>query len=224
MQEKYRGVTRFIIIQPTPFCNINCRYCYLPYRSSKERLTMQTLARICELLFSSPFITEYLQITWHAGEPMVLPISFYENAFRVIEDYNVHHIRIVHNFQTNGTLITQEWCEFIKRHQMTIGVSLDGPQHFHDINRLDKTGQGTFERALRGVRLLLVNGITPPIIMVLTKDALANPQEILSFFQQEGLTHVGFNAEEVEGVNRRSSLETEEDITQFQRFFEQAFQ
>src|SRR5215470_14476096 len=110
--------TELAVIQATPFCNINCRYCYLPNRLSIKRMDNKTLARIFEVLFSSSFLSDHVSIVWHAGEPLVLPIAFYEQAFQIAAQFNRHRVHITHCFQTNGTLINQTWCDFIKHYNV----------------------------------------------------------------------------------------------------------
>src|SRR5579864_2874902 len=128
-------------------------------------------------------------------------------------------IHVTHCFQTNGTLINQEWCDFIKRHDVHVGVSLDGPRHVHDAHRVDRAGKGTFPRTLHGLKLLQQNNIDASIIMVLTRYALAYPDEVWQFFIEHGLTHLAFNVEEIEGVHTASSLTTSDTVPQFKRFF-----
>src|SRR5579859_4349679 len=219
MLDSARTRTALVVIQATPFCNVNCRYCYLPHRSSTKRITDQTLSRTFEWLFSEPKLSDPVTIVWHAGEPLVLPIAFYENAFRTAEQCNTQRVRVVHCFQTNGTLINQQCCDFIRHHQVKIGVSIDGPQHIHDAQRVDRTGQGTFDRALRGIKLLQQNSIQPSIISVLTQYALSYPDEVWQFFREHQLTHLAFNVEEIEGVHTQSSLATTESFTRYKRFF-----
>lgn len=210
--------TQLVVIQPTPFCNINCRYCYLPDRSLPGRMSLQTLARIFEALFSSSRLADDVTIVWHAGEPMVVPLDFYERAFQLMEQFNKQRVRVVTAFQTNGTLITQAWCDFIKRQQVKVSVSLDGPQHMHDRERVDRSGKGTFERTMKGIDLLLANGINPSIIMVLTEYALDYADDIWQFFADHHLTRLAFNVEEINGANTRSSLDVNRDIDRYKRF------
>jgi uncharacterized protein len=211
--------TKLVVIQPTPFCNIHCRYCYLSHRSSTKRISLETLNLISRQLFSSPFISDAISIVWHAGEPLVLPVSFYRQAFQHIQQYNVNNIQVKHSFQTNATLITKEWCDFFKEQGIQVGVSLDGPQHMHDANRIDRAGRGTFERTMHGVKLLQENGIKFSAIMVITKDSIECPEEIWRFIAAIHPTRVGFNVEESEGINIRSSLHTEGAIEQYKKFF-----
>jgi uncharacterized protein len=210
--------TQLVIIQPTPFCNINCRYCYLPNRSLPGRMSLRTLSRVFEALFSSSLLVDEITIVWHAGEPMVVPRDFYECAFQLIEQFNTQGVHVVTAFQTNGTLITQEWCDFIKQRQVKVSVSLDGPQHMHDRERVDRTGKGTFERTIRGIDLLLANGITPSIIMVLTEYALDYPDDIWQFFTDHHLTRLALNIEEINGANIWSSLDVKRDINRYKKF------
>ncbi len=219
MRNSIKGKTELVVIQATPFCNINCHYCYLPHRLSTKRMDNQTLLRIFEILFSSSLLSDHISIVWHAGEPLVLPISFYEKAFQIAEQFNTRGIHVTHCLQTNGTLINQAWCDFIKSHNVHVGLSLDGPRHIHDAYRVDRTGRGTFDRALHGLNLLQQNDIHPSIIMVLTRYALAYPDEIWQFFAEHRLTQLAFNIEEIEGVHTSSSLKASDTLTQYKRFF-----
>lgn len=211
--------TQLVVIQPTSFCNINCRYCYLPHRATSRRISAETLSRIFETLFTSPFVDDELLFLWHAGEPLTLPIRFYEQAFALQRQWNTRSVRISNAFQTNGVLLTDAWCQFIKTHDVHLGVSIDGPQQIHDANRVDKAGRGTFERVQRGLSLLRTHGIDYTVISVVTKDAIDHPDEFWQCFAELRPVRLGLNPEEVEGVNRRSSLETEEDIRRYRGFF-----
>ena len=125
--------TALLVIQPTPFCNIDCAYCYLPHRSSKQRMSLEVAENIFERLFRFPTIRESVDLVWHAGEPLVLPISYYEEMFTLIQRLAGPHLKINHAFQTNATLITDDWCELIKKWDVNLGLSIDGPEEFHDL-------------------------------------------------------------------------------------------
>src|SRR5579859_4658145 len=108
--------TRLVVIQPTSFCNINCRYCYLSSlaRSLPRRIKPETLERIFQVFFTSSFVADEILFVWHAGEPLVLPIGFYERAFQFQQHWNLKHIKVSNAIQTNATLITQKWCQFFR--------------------------------------------------------------------------------------------------------------
>jgi uncharacterized protein len=188
-----------LVIQPTPFCNIDCRYCYLPDRNSKAVVAPETLTNLFSQVFASGWVDGALSVVWHAGEPMVLPIAFYRNAFRTIDRLKPEGLPILHSFQTNGTLIDDRWCEFLAEENVNIGVSIDGPQRLHDRNRLTRSGRGTFDKTIAGIRLLRRHGVPFHVISVLSADSMARAQEMFDFYIEEGIEQVCFNVEESEG-------------------------
>jgi uncharacterized protein len=168
------------------------------------------------MLFS-PRIIEMI-ILWHSGEPMILPISFYEQAFQLVNKFNTRGVKVVHSIQTNDTLITQSWCDFIKQHHVQIGVSLDGPAHIHNLNRIDRAGNGTFERTMQGINLLQKNDIHPAILVVLTKYSLNFPDAIWQFLIEHNFTNLAFLPEEVLVANKQSTLKTEKELLLYKKF------
>jgi uncharacterized protein len=188
-----------LVVQPTPFCNIDCRYCYLPDRNRKAVVARETLVNLFSQLFASGWVRDCLSVVWHAGEPMVLPISFYRDAFRMIDRLTPADLTVTHSFQTNGTLIDEAWCAFFAEEQLGIGVSIDGPKHFHDRSRLTRSGGGTFDKTIAGIRLLRRNRIPFHVISVLSTASMAAAREMFDFYVDEGIEEVCFNVEESEG-------------------------
>lgn len=156
---------------------------------------------------------------WHAGEPLILPVSFYKEAFELQQKWNTQKIHITNSFQTNATLIDQAWCDFFKDYNVRVGVSLDGPEPIHNANRVDRAGRGSFQKAMCGVELLRENDINYGIIAVITKESLQHPDAIWEFFTKLRPARLGFNPEEISGANLRSSLQTFEMIEQYRAFF-----
>ena len=115
-------------------------------------MSLETINRIFSDLFSSGWVGPELMIAWHVGEPLVLPIQYYSNAFRAIELLTPGHTRVQHTIQTNGTLIDDEWCAFFKTHNVNLGVSVDGPEHVHNANRVTRSGKDTFAQTIGGIR------------------------------------------------------------------------
>src|SRR6266849_1472513 len=190
---------QLLVVQPTPFCNIDCRYCYLPDRTNKAVVAEATLTNLFSQVFASGWVRDVVTIVWHAGEPMVLPIDFYRKAFRLIDGLKPPDLAVTHSFQTNGTLIDDAWCEFVAAEQVSVGVSVDGPQPLHDINRRTRSGRGTFERTIAGIRRLRRHGVPFHVISVLSPESLAAPREMFEFYVDEGIERVCFNVEESEG-------------------------
>ncbi len=188
-----------LVVQPTPFCNIDCRYCYLPDRNSKAVVARETLSNLFSQVFASGWVGECLSVVWHAGEPMVLPIAFYRNAFQLIDQLKPANLTVAHSFQTNGTSIDEAWCAFFAEMHVNLGVSIDGPRQFHDRNRLTRSGKGTFDRTIAGIRLLRRREVPFHVISVLSAASMAAPQEMFDFYVEEGIEQVCFNVEESEG-------------------------
>jgi uncharacterized protein len=190
-----------LVVQPTPFCNINCRYCYLPQRDVTSVIEQSTVTTLFEKVFASGWTGEGLTVIWHAGEPLVVPVSFYESAFAAIEKMRPTALQLRHSFQTNGMLITSKWCDLFKKWDVGVGVSIDGPKHLHDAHRVTRSGRGTFDKTLAGIRLLKREQVPFHIISVLSQPALNSPREMLDFFLSEGIEDVCFNVEESEGAH-----------------------
>jgi uncharacterized protein len=188
-----------LVIQPTPFCNIDCRYCYLPDRNTKAVVAPATLSNLFSQVFTSGWVRDCLSVVWHAGEPLVLPIGFYRNAFRLVDALKSTDVQVTHSFQTNGTLIGEEWCKFFIEERVNLGVSIDGPKHLHDRNRLTRSGRGTFDKTIAGIRLLRRHQVPFHVISVLSMESMLLPQEMFNFYIEEGIQGVCFNVEESEG-------------------------
>ena len=197
---------QLLVVQPTPFCNIDCRYCYLPDRTNKAVVADATLKNLFSQVFASGWAKEGLSVVWHAGEPLVLPVAFYRRAFALIDELKPAGLSVTHSFQTNGTLIDDAWCDFLGEANVSVGVSIDGPQRLHDKNRVTRSGRGTFDKTIAGVRLLRRRGVPFHVISVLTAESLAAPGEIFDFYLAEGIEHVCFNVEESEGDHRSEAF------------------
>lgn len=221
IEQQYVGL---LIIQSTPFCNINCRYCYLPDRNSHHLATEEVLEATFRTVFSSGKIGPRITVVWHAGEPLVAPISFYERALEIAEENKPAGTEIKHCIQTNGMLIDEAWCAFFARSGISVGVSIDGPKVFHDANRLTRAGAGTFDTVMRAIRLLQDHGIGFNVISVIGKDALYFPDELFAFYEETGITNVALNIEEIEGANVRTSLDGPDTDRLFRQFIRRIFE
>ena len=118
-----------VVVQPTPFCNINCSYCYLPQRTDKTMMPQSTVRDAIRAGVRRPAgRAEELTVIWHAGEPLVVPPAFYEGAFQTIAALRPGSVRVRHSMQTNGMLMSTEWCDLFKSWHVGVGVSIDGPR------------------------------------------------------------------------------------------------
>jgi len=200
-----------VVLQPTAFCNINCSYCYLPDRDNKHVLAQSTVTRLFTELFNSGWTAPQLTVVWHAGEPLVVPVAFYREAFAIIEQLRPPSVTVAHAFQTNGMLIDDAWCALFRDWKVGVGVSLDGPRDLHDANRKTRSGAGTFDRTIAGIRRLQAEKLPFHVISVLSSASLDDPDGLLAFYLEQGIDHVCFNVEESEG-SHASQLFAGEDL------------
>jgi uncharacterized protein len=209
-----------LVIQPTPFCNIACTYCYLPHRGDRSVMSDKTLGMVFERVFATRWLGPALSVIWHAGEPLVLPVAYYRDAFDRIERWRPRALNLRHSIQTNGMLITSEWCELIRQHNVGIGVSLDGPRCLHDLHRRTRSGGGTFDRTMAGIHQLRQHGVDFHVITVLSNDSLEDPDGLVDFYISEGIDQVCFNVEESEGDHRSGLFATPDLRRRFRDFLD----
>lgn len=195
------------VLQPTSYCNLNCTYCYLPGRQSRNVMTDSVLNEALKKILQSPLTSSELILLWHAGEPLAAGVEFYRNANRRIAQYRPPQMRLVQSVQTNGTLIDDSWCELFAEHQFHVGVSLDGPEFLHDRHRRNWADRGTFRRTMAGIERLSSYGIQFGVLAVVTQDTLEHADTIYDFFKSVGASSVAFNVEEVENAHTTSTFE-----------------
>lgn len=222
------GPLRLLVVQPTPFCNLDCDYCYLPSRDDRSRLSLEILEAALERVLESPYLDGGFTLLWHAGEPLTVPIAFYDAATaciqRLLERHGLPPETIVQSLQTNATVIDGAWCDCFQRNGIHVGVSMDGPAFLHDAHRVTRTGRPTHGAVMRGIDWLQRRGVPFDVICVLTGDALDHADAIYNFFADHGIVNVGFNMEETEGENAVSSLERPDGERRYRQFMERFWQ
>ena len=191
-------IVSIVVLQPTAFCNINCSYCYLPDRNNKHVLAQSTVTRLFTELFASGWTAPQLTVIWHAGEPLVVPSPSIARPSPPSSGC-ARRRSMRHAFQTNGMLIDADWCALFRDWKVGVGVSLDGPRELHDANRKTRTGAGTFDKTIAGIRMLQAEQLPFHVISVLSANSLDDPDGLLAFYVSEGIDHVCFNVEESEG-------------------------
>jgi len=212
-----------LVLQPSPFCNLDCRYCYLPNRTDRRRMSMDGLEAALRKVVASRLLGPRLSVVWHAGEPMAVPREWYEEAFALVARH-LAEVHVEHHFQTNAMGMDDAWCRFFRRHDVQIGVSVDGPAFLHDRHRRTRDGKGTHARVMRSIGRLKAAGIGFHVIAVLTRDSLDHPDAIYDFFAGLGARQVGFNVEEIELDNPRSTLAQDGTEAALVRFWRRLLQ
>ena len=210
---------QLIVIQPTPFCNMRCRYCYLPDRDSHVKMSDAVLQAILESIEHSDLVSENPTIVWHAGEPLTVGKAFFRHALEATRQISLRGRKAIsHRVQTNGVLLDDSWLDLFQSHNVKLGLSIDGPAKLHDLHRHTRRGGGTHERVMKAVRLLHARRYPFSAIMVITQDALDQADEVFDYFVSAEIPLVGLNVEELESANAASTLrgpDVERDLHHF---------
>jgi uncharacterized protein len=181
-------------------------------------------AKAVKYVYDSGVANKMLTLSWHAGEPMAVGLAFYEEAVELIENIVPKGNKLIHTIQTNATYINNSWCSFLIKKDFRVSVSLDGPEFLHNQHRITKSGKGTFQLVMKGVECLKRKNIPFRVITVLTKESLNYPDELYDFFENLGIVSLGFNIEEQEGANFKSSAKEEGFLANYEIFLRRIFQ
>lgn len=168
-------------------------------------------------LLKSGLLKKSVTSCWHAGEPLVMPYDFYKSCFEVAGSFENENLKIGQNIQTNAILVNDKLCELFKEFKVRIGVSLDGPDFVHDVKRKFRNGKGSHAATMKGVKRLKNHAVETSVICVLSAESLNYPDEIYYHFLDNELFRIGFNIEEEEGTNLKSSIESNH-IEKYKRF------
>ena len=172
----------YVMLKP-----VACQYCYylekeLLYPNNKRSwMSEETLETFIQQYFLAQ-TQPYVSFTWHGGEPLLRPISFYKKALKLQQKYG-KGFYIENSLQTNGTLLTDEWCRFFKENNVFIGLSIDGPATVHDAYRQTLSGKGSFQKVLNGIRLLNKHGVEWNAMAVVNAQNVKNAATFYNFFK-----------------------------------------
>ena len=177
-------------------CNLACKYCYYLEKSNLYADNPQEVMSD-ELL--EVFIRDYIAaqtmpqvlFTWHGGETLMRPLSFYKKVIELERKYA--NGRTIDNcIQTNGTLLTDEWCRFFKENNWLVGLSIDGPQEFHDEYRRNRAGRPSFRQVMHGINLLNRHGVEWNALAVVNDFNADYPLDFYHFFKEIGCHYIQF--------------------------------
>ncbi len=180
-----------------PICNLDCTYCYylekenLYPRSGRDfRMHDDVLENyIRQFIQTQPIDT--VHFAWQGGEPTLLGVAFFERVIELQKQY-ANGKTIENEFQTNGTLLDDDWGEFFARNKFLVGLSIDGPEELHDVYRVDKGGQPTFARVMRGLGFLKKHGVEFNTLTVINRENSYRPNEVYRFLKQVGSKYLQF--------------------------------
>ena len=187
----------YVMLKPAgAHCNLACKYCYY-LEKNKLYPTAQRHLMSDEML--EQFTREYIEaqtmnqvlFTWHGGEPLLRSIDFYRKALSLQQKYAGGR-RIDNVIQTNGTLLTNEWCEFFAQNHWLVGISIDGPQPDHDHYRLTAAGKPSWKKVMQGIKLLKKHGVEWNAMAVVNAYNANHPMEFYRFFKENGCQFLQF--------------------------------
>ena len=187
----------YVMLKPAgAHCNLACKYCYY-LEKNKLYPTAQRHLMSNEML--EQFTREYIEaqtmsqvlFTWHGGEPLLRSIDFYRKALSLQQKYAGGR-RIDNVIQTNGTLLTDEWCEFFAQNHWLVGISIDGPQPYHDHYRLTAAGKPSWKKVMQGIKLLKKHGVEWNAMAVVNAYNANHPLEFYRFFKENGCQFLQF--------------------------------
>lgn len=186
-----------ILSKPTgPICNLDCSYCF--YLEKEGLYDAQEHWAMRQPVLES-YIRQYIEaqpgdevnFAWQGGEPTLLGVEFFRNAFEVQERYAGG--KKIHNaMQTNGVLLDDAWCEFLADKKVLVGISIDGPRGLHDAYRVDKGGNGSFARVVRGIDHLKKHGVEFNTLTTVHSGNQDHPVEVYRFLKELGSRYLQF--------------------------------
>lgn len=172
-----------LIIKSTRQCNLRCSYCH-DWRSRKDVMPFPVLATLTAKALGPE--NRRVEFIWHGGEPLLLGRDYYLKALRLQQEFRQEGQTIRNSLQTNGTLLDERWCELFKQFGFSIGISLDGPEEIHNLNRSYASGKGSYANVRNAIELLKNQDIPFGVLMVLNHKALQiGPERLFDFFINE---------------------------------------
>ncbi len=179
-----------LLSKPTgAVCNLDCKYCFflskeMLYPGSRFRMADDMLETyIRQLLESQP--GPEIAVAWQGGEPTLMGLDFFKRSIELVERHRRPAQRVAYTLQTNGTKIDDAWAAFFAEHKFLIGLSVDGPRHLHDMYRVDKGGQGSFDQVMEGWRALAARNVDVNILCTVHNANGDHPLEVYTFFRDE---------------------------------------
>ncbi len=179
-----------VLIKPSSsMCNMSCEYCF--YRDEAQKRSQNSFGFMTEQTLKNVIRKTILQAegmisyAYQGGEPTLRGLSFFKKAIAYQKQYNKKHIRVHNALQTNGYLIDEEWCQFLKENHFLVGLSIDGIPETHDYYRKDKAGGDTFSRINYASKLMDQYVIDYNILTVVTPQIASNIQKIYEFYKKK---------------------------------------
>lgn len=178
-------------------CNLRCTYCYYLgkkglYPEKKQFLMSDEVLEKYIIQHIEASTENIISFSWHGGEPLLAGIDFFRKVTALQLKYKPAGRVIKNGIQTNGTLLDEKWCDFLAKEDFTVGISIDGPEHLHNLCRVGNDDSATFKRVLRGYQLLQKRKIQTEILCVVNSINVKQPFALYDFFRELGAKYITF--------------------------------
>ncbi|MCM0673894.1 radical SAM protein [Micromonospora phytophila] len=201
------AVPSYVVMQPTTLCNLDCAYCYLPFRAADRRMSVSVAEAVAASV--NPWAAAgRFSVVWHGGEPLA---AGREHLAALLAPFGPE---VEHHVQTNATLVDDAWCAFFAEHGVRVSVSVDGPRERNG-ERVTRAGRPAYDRILRGVAALRRHGLPFSALAVVGRPEPGLATELYDYFLDLGCDVLGINIEETEGVNTRDNAHDAPVVTAF---------
>jgi uncharacterized protein len=185
-----------ILIKPAgPDCNLVCDYCFyldktgLLQKKSKHRMSIEVLRELMRQLLQQG--TQQISVAWQGGEPTLMGEDFFRKAVEFQNKYAAGKV-IGNSLQTNGLLINDRWTSFLRENNFLVGLSIDGPQHIHDLYRKDRSGEGSWDKVVAAATLMLENDVEVNALSAVNAYSVNYPDEIYDYLKALGFRFMQF--------------------------------
>jgi uncharacterized protein len=205
-----RGISpipTYVVMQPTTLCNLDCTYCYLPFRSQDQRMPTAVAVAVADSVNRWAAVEPRFSVVWHGGEPLAAGRSGLADLMAPFEG-------VEHHVQTNATLIDDAWCAFFAEHDVRVSVSVDGPGELNG-DRVDRRGAPSYDRIVRGIAALRRHELSFSALCVVSAPRPGLAARLYEYFLDLGCDVLGINIEEQEGVNHRDNAHRAELVQGF---------
>ena len=199
-----------------PVCNLDCDYCYYLEKDALypgKKFNLSAFGMKEDIL--EKFIRDYIvaqpqervEFIWHGGEPTLLGREYFRRALELQKKYGEGK-RITNVLQTNGTLIDDQWAEFLAENHFLCGLSIDGPRKFHDYHRRFADGRGSWEKVVECARIFRKHGVEFNTMSVVNASNCKEPVAVYEFLKEIGSRYMQFSP-----IVERIALDENEDLS-----------
>ncbi len=193
-------------------CNLECNYCYYRgkmcmYEDSPYMMKEEVLEEYVKQYINSQ-ASPVVVFNWQGGEPTLAGPAFYDQALYLQKKY-AGNKKIENSIQTNGTMLDESWCRFLKRHQFLVGISIDGPREIHDYHRRGVGQTSTWEKVMRGINLLRDYSVPFNTTTVISNHSARYPVEIYEFLKDLGSSYQQYAPAVERYLKHKATIEPE---------------